>query len=455
MKATFDKEKKEKWSKRAFIFMTGVLAVAGIWAFALPKATESVYEKRELAKLPEFSLGGWFGKTYATGFDAWFSDTFPFRDTFAKTAGKLEDLKGIRLDGVKIYGSGQSQSSVPAPSGSSGSSESSSESSSGSSSPAESSSSGSSSSGSSSLPDVNVGDDQDPNAGYLTGDYIIVGDRGFFPFGGNLNVGYKFADYLSRLAEEVKGKAEVYSIIVPTSVEFYMPAKYGYLTNSQKDNINAIYARMNGVHTIDAYGALQSHTGEYIYLRTDHHWTALGAFYAYEQYCRAAGISAPSIDSWEKRTIKGFLGTIYSGTGNDPVLGANPDYVDYYITGDQSKMTAEFTTTGGTTYPNMNPWYEQADGYGVFIWGDNRLYSCSTGLSTGKNAVLIKESFGNAFAPFLFASYDNVWVIDYRYWDGSLADFVEEHDIDDVIFLNNAFTPNTAYHAERINTITK
>ena len=69
----------------------------------------------------------------------------------------------------------------------------------------------------------------------------------------------------------------------------------------------------------------------------------------------------------------------------------------------------------------------------------------------GKKALVMKESYGNAFAPWLMCNYETVYVIDYRHYEESVYDFVLENGIDDVIFINNSFAANTSYHADRID----
>jgi len=240
-------------------------------------------------------------------------------------------------------------------------------------------------------------------------------------------------------------------VVVPTAVEFYIPRKYSSLTNSQKNNIQYIYDNMSMVNTVDAYSYLEEKQDEYIYFRTDHHWTALGAYYAYSAFCEQAGIHARSLASFEKRSIKDYRGTVYSGTG-DAVLWNNPDTVDYYMT--DSSLMCNVILKNTNYWSKLPAWSEGSSGsyaYGVFIWGDNPVYHVNTTVDNGENVLLIKESFGNAFAPFLFANYDNVHVIDYRHYSGSIYDYVISNNIQTVIFLNNAFSANTSYHAETIN----
>ena len=289
--------------------------------------------------------------------------------------------------------------------------------------------------------------------GYLTEGYCIVGDRGMTLFGGYRPVAEQYAGILTRFADRLAGQAAVYNIVVPCSGEFYLPEKYQSLSASQKENIEYLYGLLGeSVTPVDAYGWLSRNTDQYLYFRTDHHWTALGAYYAYVAFCRAAEIENVNIDRLEKRTIQPFLGTIYGST-RDPRLEANPDSVDYYITAPNA--TAQLWLKGNAQPLSVYPWCEFSSGgnsYGVFIWADNPLFAVhNPDLPNGRKALLLKESYGNAFAPWLFASFEDTYIIDYRHSEQSIYQFVVENDIDTVIFLNNTFAANTGYHARRLD----
>jgi len=455
----------------AAVFLVTVLALVGLLSLVLPKPTVSLYEKRELAAMPELSPQALWSGEWMRDFESHYADTFPGRDGFIAATAVLDDWKGIRgQDEIKIYATSQggqpsaaspapapeppsssqppaSPSSEPSSSGGSGASEpegpEGSGSSAGQSEPEPPSSPSSASEAPPEVPD-----------GYLTEGYCIVGDRGMTLFGGYRPVAEEYAAILTKFADRVKGQAKVYNVVVPCSGEFYLPEKYQSLSNSQKDNIAYLYSLLGeNVTGVDAYSQISGHTDEYIYFRTDHHWTGLGAYYAYMAFCQAAGIQGVDIDKVEKRTIEGFLGTVYGAT-RDPRLGENPDWVDYWITAPNA--TAQLYLKGQENAPlSVYPWSESSAGgnsYGVFIWADNPLFAVhNPDLTNGKKALVLKESYGNAFAPWLFANYEDVYVIDYRHYEKSVYNFVMENDVDTVIFINNAFAANTNFHAQRID----
>lgn len=447
-----EKSKYERYCVAASILFVCILMGVGLCSLLLPKAVFSEYEKRELEPMPDFSATALFSGRFLRDFEAHYADTFPWRDQLIQLGAAIDEAKGFRGSGdVKIYqGSGSVGPEVSAPP------------------PAE-------PPPSSSVPDPgSTTPEQPPQSeapppqssapeappqvpdGYVTEGTFISGDRGCYLFGGNRPGAKEYARILTAFADRLQGvqpHTRVWNMVVPTSGEYYIPQRYQYMTASQKENIDYLYSNLGpSVQGVDADYWLRVHAQEYLYFRTDHHWTALGAYYAYVAYCHQAGLEPVSVSLLEKKTIQPFVGTIYNHT-RDARLQQNPDWVDYYLVDPTARA---FLTT--KAQPNLEqevPVYaEYASGgnaYSVFIWADNPLFRIQTGAGTGKSCLLLKESYGNAFAPWLMANYDTVYVIDYRHYEKSVYNFVIEHGVDDVLFLNNSFAANTPYHAQRID----
>ena len=114
--------------------------------------------------------------------------------------------------------------------------------------------------------------------------------RAMMAYGGLPGGGTDFARAVNKY-KEVMPQVNVYGMVIPTSVEFYCPEKVKKATKEERLTINNIYSHFNdSVKAVDAYTALAQHAGEDIYLRTDHHWTPLGAFYAARQFAKVARV---------------------------------------------------------------------------------------------------------------------------------------------------------------------
>ena len=155
------------------------------------------------------------------------------------------------------------------------------------------------------------------------------------------------------------------------------------------------------------------------------------------------------LSDYETRRLDNVYGTMYTFT-NDAKLAA--DYVDYYIMPVGS--TAVRYDKGAPHTPREHSvWAEFAkspNSYAVFLHGDFPLIKINTENHNGRKALVVKESFGNAFAPFLIPHYEEVYVVDQRYFELNLPDFIKQNGIGDVIFINNIFAANTGYHIECI-----
>ncbi|MGI6335969.1 MAG: DHHW family protein [Eubacteriales bacterium] len=446
---------------------TLLLIVFGALAILLPKATVSEAEKRELAQRPAFSWEALFDGTWTRDFELYYADTFPFRDGFVRLTSKIENLTGVRPDDIRIVGdtsaltkptTGKATTAATVPTAPAVTTRPTSD-------PTE--PSGAAEPPSTSVthgvppmttteptttaatePTTTVPDDA---VAERSGAVIICADRAFEIFGGSEKQKYLYADVISAYAKRF-ADCRVFSIVVPTSIAFYLPEKYADYSADEHENIEAIYGALDAkVISVDAYSVLEEHRAEYIYFNTDHHWTGLGAYYAYTAFAKEAGFAPIPYADYEKNTITGFKGTLAAST-NDARLLSNLDTVEYcYIPVKTTTYRWEKGATKGDLSSVLAEYAKGSNAYGVFLHGDcPRIDIRNEENPNGKNALVLKESYGNAFAPYLIPNYANVHIIDERYFTGSIQEFVKEHEIDDIIIINNIFAANTSTFATKL-----
>ena len=408
-----------------FILPAAVLCVGllvGLCWFWRPSVSES--EKRELTKFPlptwETVTSGEFLDDLASGkwtdtVSLWYADTFPGREGLMGAYHSLESLFGIRSE--QFVQGGPSDDIPDGPMDPTV------------------------------TPDRPVSGGED---GQQVGGFYLVGHTAYELYTYSEWGAQTYASLLNHASELVGDKAEVYDLVIPLHYSF---ALSGAVQDSKGlpdagKAISYIYSGMQGVHTVDVYGALADHADEYIYFRTDHHWTATGAYYAYAAYCEKAGLTPMPLSSYEKLSFDGFLGTLYSKTGEPAAMRQDPDTVEAYVpkgTNDEYIYDANGANRelyrGGVVRRDTDKFYAAAASkYNCFLMGDQPLIEIHNqnvaADRKGTTVLLVKESFGNAFAPFLVDSYEYVYVVDYRHYNGSLSGLVESKDVDDVIFLN-------------------
>lgn len=279
-----------------------------------------------------------------------------------------------------------------------------------------------------------------------SGSIITLGDKALEIFKGNENGANLYIDTINEQKKSLGEDVKVYDMVVPTHVEFELPEKYSDMSKPQKPIIDNIYKGLdNDITKVDAYSNLEKHKSEYIYFNTDHHWTSLGAYYAYEAFAKEAGFEPEPLSKFEKYTKEDFLGTLYTQT-QDNKLKENPDKVDYYkipydykvFRYEKEDPTKPLKTTLYADYASG------VNSYSVFLHGDfPEIKIENKNAKSDKKIAVVKESYANAFVPFLIPHYKEVYVIDSRQYKGSLEELTSKNDIDEVLFLNNIFATNT------------
>lgn len=304
--------------------------------------------------------------------------------------------------------------------------------------------------------------------GYMDNYLYVWNSKAFELFGGDDMTAERYADIVNTLAGKLSGM-NVYSMVIPNHTEMGLPDRLiaggdddssgKAYTNSQADNIKAAYNKMDQtkVTPVNAYNYLSEHCNEYIYFDSDHHWTGLGSYYAYKAFVESQGLEALSLDTCTEMTIGGFTGTLSQMTS-----GIKEDTVHYWQF--PYTVTMDITDANGNVTNYDDPYFdEEASGtltYGTFIYGDNPLtvlHSSSENAQQGKKIAVVKESYGNAFVPYLSYNYEEVHVVDLRTFrnvsSGDLAAYCRQNGITDVLFLNGIMSANTPERLDEMTTL--
>ena len=293
------------------------------------------------------------------------------------------------------------------------------------------------------------------------GNVIVVGTRAMEIPSANEQIIESYADAVGRLADAMGSGVRTISLVTPNGGEFYSPQSMHTGIHSQKAMIEHCYASMDaGIVTVDAYSGLREHADEYIYFRTDHHWTQLGAYYAYQKFCEAAGFEAAALDRFQTGVYENFVGSMYTFTKGYPqseTLYNNPDTLTYYlpIYETHAKYYADASLQNGVAVSVVYTQLPESttNKYLCYIGGDTPVCVIESA-AEGGTCIVLKESYGNAFVPFLTSHYSKIIVIDPREFnrDGKpsldLASFAAEQGIDDLIVINYPYMiNNTSYIA--------
>lgn len=404
---------------------TVLFFVVFVFALIIPlRPNYSETEKRELSKFPKFSLTSFATGEYFKGIDNWYADTFPAREKL--TSFNKAYISFLSMSKTKISGNVVKGDEIPTADASSDSSkqEQTAE-------PTEN-------------PVVSEPEPEQTVTSQTLGALLINGDAAFEYYNFSQAAADIYTNALNRAGTLFNGKAYIYDIIVPTGMGIIAPDELtaSVNTSNQKDAIDYIYSRVgNGVRCVPIYNTLRNHRNEYLYFRTDHHWTSLGAYYAYDKLMRCMNVEPCSLESYAKYEFPGFLGTFYNSC-KLPQLAENPDTVIAY----GPPQTNAISIFNGAWY-DSNIISDVSQGtaggkYLTFIKGDQPLsYIVNPELADGSVCIVIKESYGNAFVPFLVPHYQTVYIVDYRHIakvdPRGLVQLQAETGARDIIFINN------------------
>lgn len=294
----------------------------------------------------------------------------------------------------------------------------------------------------------------DGSDGYLSSGVYIWQNKAFELFYGSTDAAAAYAQAISGYQQQLPGTT-VYNMVVPNHSEFGLPERIrnDMGCTSQRENLSDVFANYtegSQVIPVDIYDALDYHKDQYLYFNTDTHWAPLGAYWAYTAFCEAANQTAAPLSDFTVSTVEDFTGYLYTATG-ESCLAENPDHIDLYEPGFDYTIELSYD---GVSFTELSGMYapDEGMGYSMVLWGDNPLVRITNhDDASGRKLLLVKDSYGNAIAPFLAANYSEVHVADFRSFPGKLPAYCQENGITDVLFFNNVMSANTYSQIETMN----
>lgn len=237
--------------------------------------------------------------------------------------------------------------------------------------------------------------------------------------------------YVNALADRTD--VPVYFGLIPGSVEIeaaHLPPNAP--TDSQRDVIDKAYAASE-VTCIDLYSALNAHKDDYIFYRTDHHWTSLGAYWGYAALCKAWSLPCRALADYEPETVsESFYGTTYSSSGFSWVA---PDSMDIYVADDDAISVVNYSTgTAETGVLYDREALEHKDKYALFLGGNTPRVDIKSG-HEGEKLLILRDSFADSLLPFLLDDFSEITLLDMRYWKTSVAQLIAQEGYDRVLVL--------------------
>ena len=413
----------------AFGSVLAAMSILGLLVFLRPSV--STVEKRELAAFPDFSFGSFWDGSYFSGVDTWYADTYPLREEMIDAQQSMEDHYGIRTTQI-VGGSGMVADAIPI-----------------------------------------AGQDEpaaDPNAtpaptaeptptplpdgtvhqvGEFAGDIYITQNAAFGTYYFSQSGADAYISTMNQIYENVGDKVDLYVMNVPLSSAVMLDdaviADMG--ASKESDAIDYINRNLDpGITPITVYDTLREHNAEYIYFRTDHHWTQLGSYYAYREFCKLKGWTPHELSQFRTTEFgtNAYLGSYYTRSNKSSALAANPDTVYAWYpmcvnADDPNDRDMYMLQRDGNGYDwrIINDMYDYptSEWYCVFSAADQPFCSLhNPDIHDGSAVMVVKDSYGNAFIPWLVDHYEYTYWVDFRYTDETVSHMVEEYGVQDVIF---------------------
>ncbi len=392
--------------KNKLVIGAFVLMMAAFVTFlALPADKKSIEaENRTMSTAPPFTGETVFSGDFASGYESFIGDSVGCRSFFTRLSGRMESLKGITPGGGKV-----------------------------------------------------VSANKDIGTSTTLKQTLLIADGAIMEmFARNPEQEALYVDAVNHYAEKLPENIKLFNMLIPTQLEFKEPI-YKNLQDSQSAAIDAIYESLDErVTKIDAVGALEERSDEYIYLRTDHHWTQLGAYYAYRRFMETEGGEAVDKDSFEVKKIQNVFGFLYDNINSD-AEDVDPDTLEWYDLDKENHIRVVMYNLGedgelnkydGTMYD------KKKKNYNFFFGSDHPVVEMTNDDNPdGKTLAVIKESYANALAPWLIKSYHKVVLVDPRIYKGNFQDIIDEFSPDETLITNYIFTTNFADYCDMLKNL--
>lgn len=226
-------------------------------------------------------------------------------------------------------------------------------------------------------------------------------------------------------------------MLIPTSTEIlknYLP-KFS-VTINQNLYLNYLKSKFSeNINFINPIDFLSSKQNEYIYYRTDHHYTTLGAYYSYLAFCKNYNITPLSIEDFKITKVSdNFLGSLFSKVN---LINQKRDCVYIFSPINENKVEVKYgnkTTNSLYEFSHLDNFRNH---YNIFLDNNHPLIKITTSVKNNKKILIIKDSYANSFIPFLTNHFEEIHVIDLRFYNSNITNYLNENNLKDILFYYN------------------
>ncbi len=353
-------------------FFIAAIAFLSVASILNPVRERSESENRELAQMPKFSIESLFDGSFTKGYEDFVVDQFVWRDAWIQIKSSVERALGKTLS----------------------------------------------------------------NGVYFADDGYFIEHKSLSDVDTELlerNIGF-LKSFYDNMSSEI-GENVVVSIAPTASV--VLKDKLPALNDEFDWNASLDYIKeLLGEGFVDLRDALASHKDEYIYYRTDHHWTTDGAYFAYKELIKKFGFEPLAKEEFERTVIsEDFFGTVIAKLN----IGTEPDIMVKYEPKTPVQINVNYNLGAKITDTLYDvPKLEVRDKYAYFLGGNDALVEISTSVENGRVLMLAKDSYANCLIPFFACHFEKIYVVDLRYFNLGVTEYTKTlGDVTDALVLYN------------------
>lgn len=236
---------------------------------------------------------------------------------------------------------------------------------------------------------------------------------------------------------DVFGEDHMSVMVVPNAVSVLKDKLPAYASPyDQRVYLDQVKAAVGEDIWFDVGAVLDAHSQEQIFYRTDHHWKTLAAFYVYQEWAEAMGYVVPKAEEYEVEVVTdSFEGTIQSKLG----IETKKDSIELYHRVGNPLYTVEKNNSGEIGYNVYDMLaLDTKSKYDVFFGGNHAVVKMKTQVENGKKILVIKDSYAHCFVPFMLDGFEEITMLDIRYYNQKLSELIEQEGYTDLLFLYNA-----------------
>jgi hypothetical protein len=399
-----------------------VVYIQSLFYLTAEKQEISENENRVLAKFPVFNAQNYFSGKFSREFENYFNDRFPFRDDYMEIARDFSRFYYVEIfDGFnkkEIATAFSPQREIPE---------------------------------TPETPEAPPAKTEAPPQAERLTSVFALDNRLFEEYVFSEESAQKYAAAINALYEDC-GRPPTYVLNPPAPAQLYYAGALDE-KSSPRSVHEFLKSNINGPEVIDLTEIYENAKDEYVYFKTDHHWTARGAHYAYRAFAEAIGGASGGFEPSGAR--EGFLGSLYKSIKNYPQSEKflnDSDIVEYFTPAAESFIGYDNAAlVNGVEGKIINPDYDSSSNlYLTFFGKDFPIVYIESSVANGKSVLLVRDSYGLALAPYLAGSFERVYSADLRYFnaDGQdfiLGDFFQEQNIDCLAFVNYSLHATGVY----------